>query len=64
MARVGPDRYAQSLEHPHARPLDFTGRSMNGYVVIDPAGCSTDRALQEWVAQSVEHVRTLTHGAS
>jgi len=39
-----PSRYAQSLEHPHDRAMDFTGRPMNAYVFIDPAGCSTDRA--------------------
>ena len=43
MARVGPSRHAQALEHPHARPMDFTGRPMTGYVFIKPAGCSTHR---------------------
>jgi hypothetical protein len=28
--------------HPHTRPMDFTGRPMIGYVVINTAGCSTD----------------------
>jgi len=64
MARVGPSRHAQALEHPHARPMDFTGRPMTGYVFIKPAGCSTRRTLQEWAAQAVDHVSTLTHGPS
>jgi hypothetical protein len=64
MARVGPSRHAQALEHPRARPMDFTGRPMTGYVFIKPAGCSTRRTLQEWVAQAVDHVSTLTHGPS
>ena len=64
MARVGPSRHAQALEHPHARPMDFTGRPMTGYVFIKPAGCSTRRTLQKWVAQAVDHVSTLTHGPS
>jgi len=37
---------------------------MTGYVFINPAGCSTGRTLQEWVAQAVDHVSTLTHGPS
>ncbi len=64
MARVGPSRHAQALEHPRARPMDFTGRPMTGYVFISPAGCSTGRTLQEWVAQAVDHVSTLTHEPS
>jgi TfoX/Sxy family transcriptional regulator of competence genes len=64
MARVGPSRHAQALEHPHARPMDFTGRPKTGYVFIKPAGCSTHRTLQEWVAQAVDHVSTLTQGPS
>ena len=30
MARVGPDRHADALALPHARPMDFTGRPMKG----------------------------------
>ena len=48
----------------HSRPMDFTGRSMTGYVFINPAGCSTGRTLQEWVAQAAGHVSILTHGPS
>jgi len=37
MARVGPSRHAQALEHPHARPMDFTGRPMTGYALHQPS---------------------------
>lgn len=64
MARVGPSRHAQALEHPRARPMDFTGRPMTGYAFTSPAGCPAGRTLQEWVAQAAGHVSTLTHGPS
>lgn len=43
MVRVGPERYQEALGQPHAGPMDFTGRPMNGYVFVAPAGCSTER---------------------
>ncbi len=30
MARVGPDQYDAAMTRPHAREMDFTGRSMKG----------------------------------
>jgi len=38
MVRVGPDAYAAALELPHAREMDFTGRSMRGMVYVDADG--------------------------
>lgn len=59
MVRVGPDRHAQALKRPHAREMDFTGRSMKGFVYVDAAGFATDQALADWVELSLEFVRTL-----
>ena len=64
MARVGPSRHAQALEHPTPDQWTSPDAPMTGYVFINPAGCSTGRALQEWVAQAIDHVSTLTHGPS
>ena len=36
MVRVGPDAYGAALKLPHAREMDFTGRSMKGMVYVDP----------------------------
>ena len=45
MVRVGPDTYAVALQLPHAREMDFTGRSMRGMVYVDPDGISEDDEL-------------------
>jgi len=50
MARVGPERYAEALARPHAREMDFTGKSMKGLVYVDPAGIADDADLEAWVA--------------
>ncbi len=59
MARVGPAAYDDALERPYARPMDFTGKPMKGYVYVEPAGIESDRELGEWVRMCVWFVRTL-----
>jgi TfoX/Sxy family transcriptional regulator of competence genes len=59
MVRVGPDRYDEALARPHARPMDFTGRPMKGFVYVPPAGIQSDAALQEWVQLGAEFALTL-----
>lgn len=46
MARVGPDRYAEYLELPHARGMDFTGKPLKGMIYVDPEGIAEDEDLQ------------------
>jgi TfoX/Sxy family transcriptional regulator of competence genes len=59
MVRVGPDRYEQALGEAHVRPMDFTGRPMNGYVFVAAAGCQTEKAVTAWVERGAEFVATL-----
>ncbi len=49
VVRVGPERYEAALKAPGARPMDFTGRVLTGYVYVAPAGCQNTRALEKWV---------------
>ncbi len=49
MARVGPDVYEAALSKPGAKPLDFTGRPMKGYVFVDEDGIDKDTDLAHWV---------------
>ncbi|HSG15909.1 MAG TPA: TfoX/Sxy family protein [Anaerolineae bacterium] len=59
MARVGPNNYAASLAKEHVREMDFTGRSMKGYVFVAPEGLESDQALAYWVDLCAEFVLTL-----
>jgi TfoX/Sxy family transcriptional regulator of competence genes len=59
MARVGPDNYAHALAQPHVREMDFTGRSMKGYVYVDSAEIESDEQLAKWVSLCADFVRTL-----
>lgn len=59
MARVGPQRYADALQQPHVRPMDFTGRPLTGYIYVDPPGIEEDDALSAWVRTCAAFVATL-----
>lgn len=59
MLRVGPAQYAAALEEPYAGVMDFTGRPMRGFVIVQPAGFATAAALGEWVGKAVAFVQTL-----
>jgi hypothetical protein len=62
MVRVGPERYKAALAEAHVRPMDFTGRPMNGYVFVGPDGSRTEKAIKKWVDQGAAFVATLDGG--
>lgn len=49
MARVGPDQYAECLQLPHAREMDFTGKPLKGMIYVDPEGTAEDEDLTAWI---------------
>lgn len=59
MVRVGPERYEAALAEAHVRPMDFTGRPMNGYVFVGPGGAKTARAIKKWVDLGATFVATI-----
>jgi TfoX/Sxy family transcriptional regulator of competence genes len=59
IVRVGPDAYEAALARPGARPFDFTGRSMAGWVYVDRRAVSNGRALDRWVRSGVEFAQSL-----
>jgi hypothetical protein len=59
MARVGAERYGEALERPHAREMDFTGRSLKGFVYVAPEGFAEDEDLRGWAGMCVDFVASL-----
>jgi TfoX/Sxy family transcriptional regulator of competence genes len=59
MVRVGPEQYQETLARPYTRPFDFTGRPMQGWVVVTPDGVESDESLRDWVQQGVEFALSL-----
>jgi hypothetical protein len=59
MARVGPVGYEAALARPHARPMDFTGKPLTGFVFVAPPGFAEDDELARWLGSCLQFVRTL-----
>lgn len=59
MIRVGPENHQSSLALPYARPMDFTGRPMKGFVYVTDQGINDDNALTEWVNRGVAFAQSL-----
>ena len=59
IVRVGPDAYDAGLDKPGARPFDFTGRSMNGWLYVDAAAVARKPALRTWVDRGVTFAQSL-----
>ena len=58
IVRVGPEQYEEALQLPHARPFDFTGSPMKGWVMVAPQGYKSEQDLSEWVQQGVDFLQT------
>jgi hypothetical protein len=59
MVRIGPDGWADALAQPHAREMDFTGRSLRGFVYVAAAGIEDDDGLEYWVRRGVDFAGSL-----
>ena len=59
MVRVGPAAYDDAPGRPHARPMDFTGRPMKGFVFVETAGLKSDKDLEAWVQRGVDFATSL-----
>jgi TfoX/Sxy family transcriptional regulator of competence genes len=63
LVRVGKNSQHEALERPGARPMIMRGRTMEGYVYVDPPEL-TLRAVKSWVQMAVSFVSTLPAKAS
>ena len=59
MVRGGAEACAAALAHPHAGPMDLTGRPMRGWVLVAPAGLSDPADLDAWVSRGAAFAATL-----
>jgi len=58
IVRLDPAREQEALARPHARPMDFTGRPMRGFITVQPEGLK-GKALNRWIKEAVARAETL-----
>ena len=51
MVRVALDEFDAALRRPHARPMDFTGKPLKGFVYVSAAGLATAASLRGWLTR-------------
>jgi TfoX/Sxy family transcriptional regulator of competence genes len=59
MLRVGPARFDATLAKPGARPMDFTGRPMVGFIYVDRSAVESAEGLREWLNEALGFVEEL-----
>jgi hypothetical protein len=59
MVRVGAEARDRVLAERHVRPMEFAGRPLAGFVLIDPEGFRTEAALANWVQRGLDFAATL-----
>lgn len=59
MVRVGKDAEPALLKKKGARPMDFTGKPMGGYLFVGQQAIADDEALADWIRHAEAFVGTL-----
>ncbi|MFG2836981.1 TfoX/Sxy family protein [Streptomyces zaomyceticus] len=59
IARVGPEHAEEALARPEARPMDFTGKPMRGWVTVAGPALADDRVLGHWITTALGFASTL-----
>jgi TfoX/Sxy family transcriptional regulator of competence genes len=58
MVRVDPASSERLLREAGARPMDFTGRPMRGFLYVEPEALASAPALRKWVARALAFVES------
>ena len=59
IVRIAPDETASALKQAHTRRFDLTGRPMNGWLLVEPAGLKSAAGLKKWVEVAAKYASTL-----
>ncbi|HKC13845.1 MAG TPA: TfoX/Sxy family protein [Vicinamibacteria bacterium] len=59
MVRVGPEAHEELVQQAHARPMDFAGRPMKGFLYVASTGLDSDADLERWVGYGLKHAMSL-----
>ena len=57
MVRLDPAIYDEVMEKEGCRPMDFSGKSMKGFVFVDADVLTTKKKLEYWVKLALEFNR-------
>lgn len=55
MARLDPEITRDALKRTGCRLMDFTGKSMKGFVFVSPEGTDMEKDLESWISLALEY---------
>jgi TfoX/Sxy family transcriptional regulator of competence genes len=55
MCRIAPGQHDMAVEQRGCRFMDFTGRPMKGWVMIDYTGMKTRKELDYWISLALDY---------
>ena len=58
LVRVAKESRLTLLKKPGARPMKMGGKTLTGFIFIDPPGYRTDVQLKAWIQQSMDVIST------
>ncbi len=59
IVRVGPEGHDAALARPHTRLFDFSGKPMNGWVMVASPAFASEAELKAWLRLGVDFAKTL-----
>jgi len=59
IVRLGVDLGSAALQQPHVGPMNLTGKSMKGWVIVSAEGFDKDADLKTWIKLAISFVKTL-----
>lgn len=59
LLRVGPEKQKEALKHKYARPIDFTGRKMTGFVHMAADGLKRSDSMARWIGLGLDYAGSL-----
>ncbi|MEI7981093.1 MAG: TfoX/Sxy family protein [Bacteroidota bacterium] len=54
MARIDPEIFEEAITKKGCQAMDFTGRTMKGFVFIEPSGLDMDSELDYWIQLALD----------
>jgi len=55
MCRIDPDLYETVLEKDGCHPMDFTGRHMKGWILVDEFGVKNNDEFNFWIGLALDY---------
>jgi TfoX/Sxy family transcriptional regulator of competence genes len=54
MVRIDPALHDEKLKKPGTTPMDESGKSMKGFIMVDPEQVDLDEDLEYWIDMALE----------